>query len=130
MNRHNKRISLQASLSDAVSGIEVVCPATLEPLSTCEVVIEISEVDEIGDIFNSIAVEATCKEQKECFEIPLTIRYTVPKLTVEYEGASQVITLSQGKFMDIKLPQNSFREHSLYLSSKERLEVELSTPRV
>jgi len=99
-------------------------------LSTCDLTVEIGEVDEIGDVYNSLTIAAICKDVVDRFEVPFIIHYTVPRLTVEYEGASQVITLSQGKFMDIKLPQNNFREHNLYLSSHARLEVQLSAPRV
>jgi hypothetical protein len=55
-------------------------------------------------VFNSVAIEVICKDTKEIYDIPLTIHYAVPRLTIEYEGASQVITLTSGKFMDIKLP--------------------------
>jgi hypothetical protein len=72
-------------------------------------------------VYTSIAIAAGSKDTTERLEVPMIIHYTIPKLTVEYEGASQVIALSQGKFMDIKLPQNNFREHSLYLSSEARL---------
>lgn len=108
----------------------MLCPASLEPLSACDLVIEVGDVNEIGDVYNAITIEAASKDVSEVFQVPLIIHYTIPKLTVEYEGASQVLSMAHGKFMDIKLPQSNFREYNLFLSSQARLEVHLSTPQV
>jgi hypothetical protein len=42
VNRHNKRVSLKAKLCDFVKGIDIMCPKSLEPLSACDVTIEIN----------------------------------------------------------------------------------------
>ena len=39
VNRHNKRVTLQATLTDQMGGIHLVCPPALEPLSTCDLTI-------------------------------------------------------------------------------------------
>lgn len=64
MNRHVRRVTLIAKLSEPVTGIKICCPSALETLTATDIVIEIGEVEEIGDIFNSIIIEAISKENR------------------------------------------------------------------